>query len=261
MNNTRRDILRGSVAIAGLGVLGLPEWALPALAQGETRVPFTDLPANVNFAPAPDRRLVDIRKIDGPFTPRDQFYTTQHYGHPDVDPAAYPAEGLRTRRPADVAVARRAATDAARASSSPASSAPATGGPLQGLCGNGRWTGVPLRDGARPRRREERRRASSCSSAPITGEEEVEFRTQKFKVEQQFGRSLSRDKALSPEPFLAYALNGEPLTKHQGCAAASDRAGLVRRGERQVAVADPRAGGGSTSASTRRAGTARSRAR
>jgi hypothetical protein len=48
------------------------------------------------------------------------------------------------------------------------------------------------------------------------GEEEVEFRTQKFKVEQQFGRSLSREKALSPDLFLAYALNGEPLTVHQG---------------------------------------------
>src|SRR5205085_7261691 len=43
-----------------------------------------------------------------------------------------------------------------------------------------------------------------------------EFRTQKFKVEQQFGRSLSREHALSGEPFLAYALNGEPLTKNQG---------------------------------------------
>ena len=37
-----------------------------------------------------------------------------------------------------------------------------------------------------------------------------------YKVDQQFGRSLSREKALSPEPMLAYALNGEPLTKHQG---------------------------------------------
>ena len=35
-------------------------------------------------------------------------------------------------------------------------------------------------------------------------------------MEQQFGRSLSREKALSADPFLAYALNGEPLTKHQG---------------------------------------------
>jgi hypothetical protein len=44
----------------------------------------------------------------------------------------------------------------------------------------------------------------------------VEFRTQSYKVDQQFGRSLSREKALSPEPMLAYELNGEPLTRHQG---------------------------------------------
>ena len=48
------------------------------------------------------------------------------------------------------------------------------------------------------------------------GEEEVEWRTQKYKVDYQFGRSLPREKVLSPDPFLAYALNGEPLTKHQG---------------------------------------------
>ena len=35
-------------------------------------------------------------------------------------------------------------------------------------------------------------------------------------VEQQFGRSLTREQALSGEPFLAWALNGQPLTVHQG---------------------------------------------
>jgi hypothetical protein len=73
---SRRDIVRGGLALAGLGMLGIPEWALPALAQGETLVPFTDLPATVNTVPAADRRIIDIRKIDGVFTPRDQFFTT-----------------------------------------------------------------------------------------------------------------------------------------------------------------------------------------
>ena len=42
-HHTRRDVLRGTLAAAGLGMLGIPEWALPALAQGETVVPFTDV--------------------------------------------------------------------------------------------------------------------------------------------------------------------------------------------------------------------------
>src|SRR5262245_40514019 len=86
---SRRDVVRGGLALAGLGVLGLPDWALPALAQGETLVPFTDMPATVNTVPTADRRIIDVRTIDGVLTPRDKFFTTQHYGHPDVDPAAF----------------------------------------------------------------------------------------------------------------------------------------------------------------------------
>src|SRR5216683_5607046 len=83
--HSRREILKGGLAVAGLGVLGIPEWALPALAQGETPVPFTDIPDNVHWETPPDRRLLDVRTIDGPFTPADKFATTQHYGHPTVD--------------------------------------------------------------------------------------------------------------------------------------------------------------------------------
>jgi hypothetical protein len=48
------------------------------------------------------------------------------------------------------------------------------------------------------------------------GEVQVEFRGREFPVEQQYGRSLQRDQALADEPLLAYALNGEPLSVHQG---------------------------------------------
>src|SRR5436190_14388405 len=86
---SRREILKGGLAAAGLGVLGVPEWVLPALAQGETLVPFTDIPDTVRWETPPDRRLLDIRTIEGPFTPKDKFATTQHYGHPVIDPAAF----------------------------------------------------------------------------------------------------------------------------------------------------------------------------
>jgi hypothetical protein len=87
--------------------------------------------------------------------------------------------------------------------------------PLQGLSSNGKWTGVPLkkvldRAGVKSDARE------FVFFGADRGKEEVEFRTNKYEVEQQFGRALSREKALSGDPFLAYALNGEPLTKHQG---------------------------------------------
>src|SRR3954466_4270845 len=86
---SRREILKGGLAAAGIGVLGVPEWVLPVLAQGETLVPFTDIPDNVRWDTPPDRRMLDVRTIDGPFTPNDKFATTQHYGHPEVDLAHF----------------------------------------------------------------------------------------------------------------------------------------------------------------------------
>jgi len=210
---SRRDILKTSLAVAGLSALGLPEWVLPALAQGETLVPFTDLPDTFP-APTVDRRQLDIRKIDVPFTPKDQFFTTQHYGHPEVDPAAFRLKvtGL-VERPQTItldALKRMKSTELVAGFECSGNRRP-----LQGLSGNARWTGVPLKTvldqaGVKSDARE------FVFFGADHGPEEVEFRTQKYTVEQQFGRSLTREKALSSEPILAYALGGEPLTKHQG---------------------------------------------
>ena len=46
---TRREILQAGLTAATLATLGLPEMLLPAAAQGDTPVPFTDIPANLNF--------------------------------------------------------------------------------------------------------------------------------------------------------------------------------------------------------------------
>jgi DMSO/TMAO reductase YedYZ molybdopterin-dependent catalytic subunit len=86
---------------------------------------------------------------------------------------------------------------------------------MQGFASNGRWTGVPLRQVLEQAGVMRQAREFVFFGAD-KGPEEVEWRTQKFTVEQQFGRSLSREQAMSPEPFLAWALNGQPLTKHQG---------------------------------------------
>jgi DMSO/TMAO reductase YedYZ molybdopterin-dependent catalytic subunit len=214
VETSRREMLKGSLAVAGLGVLRIPEWALPALAQGETPVPFTDMPQNFPLTTGPDRRIIDVRKIDGPFTPKDQFFTTQHYGHPVIDPAEFrlKVSGMVTR-PAALSLDELRRIGGAELVAGFECSGNRR--PLQGLCGNGRWTGVLLRTvlgrtGVKPQARE------FVFFGADHGEEEVEFRTQKYKVDQQYGRSLTRELALSAEPFLAYALNGEPLTRHQG---------------------------------------------
>jgi DMSO/TMAO reductase YedYZ molybdopterin-dependent catalytic subunit len=212
--STRRDMMRQSLAVAGLSVLGIPEWALPALAQSEVPVPFTDLPENFNPVPAPDRRVLDVRKIAGPVTPADQFFTVQHYGHPNVDPAAYrlSISGLVDH---PVSYSLDDLKRMPRAELVAGFECSGNRRPMQGLSSNGRWTGVPLRRvldraGIRPEARE------VVFFGADRGEEDVDFRGQPFKVVQQFGRSLTRDTAMSPEPFLAHALNGEPLTRHQG---------------------------------------------
>ncbi len=211
---SRREILKGSLALTGLGLVGVPPWALPALAQSETLVPFTDIPANANFTPAGDRRQLDLRRIEGPFTPADQFFTTQHYGHPTIDPTTFrlKVSGL-VSRPQSLSL-----DDLRRLGSSELIAGFECSGnrrPLQGLSSNGRWTGVPLkavldRAGVKAEARE------FVFFGADKGEEDVDFRGQTFKVEQQFGRSLNRDRALSGEPFVAWALGGEPLTRHQG---------------------------------------------
>ena len=211
---TRRDILKGTLIVAGLGVLDIPEWALPVLAQGDTDVPFTDIPDNVRWDTPPDRRLLDLRTINGPFTPPDKFATTQHYGHPTIDPAAFRLRisGL-VDRPKQLSLddlKKIGSTDLVAGFECSGNR-----GPLNGLCGNGRWTGVSLKSvldsaGVKPSARE------FVFFGADHGEEEVEWRTQKFKIDVPFGRSLNREKALSPDPFIAWALNGQPLTKHQG---------------------------------------------
>src|SRR5579862_9486517 len=86
---SRRAVLRGSLLAAGLGALGIPDWAVPALAQGETVVPFLDLPQGFTTVLSETNRILDLRKIDGLLTPRDQFFTTQHLGHPVLDAATF----------------------------------------------------------------------------------------------------------------------------------------------------------------------------
>ena len=215
-SHTRRDLLKGGLAVAGLGVLGLPEFVLPALAQGEVLVPFTDLPETFP-APGVDRRQLDVRKIDGPFTPKDQFFTTQHYGHPEIDPAAYrlkvtglvdkplslSLDNLRGMRRVELVAGFECSGNRR---------------PLQGLSSNARWTGVPLRAvldqaGVKANAKE------FVFFGADHGKEEVEFRTQKYQSRtavraQPFAREGAGSRAdarLRAQWRAAHQHQGSPL--------------------------------------------------
>jgi DMSO/TMAO reductase YedYZ molybdopterin-dependent catalytic subunit len=212
----RRDVMKTGLAAAALGAMGSFDWILPALAQGEVMVPFTDSHEKFNPNPAPDRRLFDTRTLNSTFTPKDQFFTTQHYGHPEIDPVAY---RLKVGGLVNSTLALSIDELRKMGSAELIAGFECSGNrrPVQGLIGNGRWTGVPLKAvldkaGLKPNARE------IVFFGADRGKEAVNFRGTNFDVEQQYGRSIHRERTLGndPTPFLAYALNGEPLTKHQG---------------------------------------------
>ena len=48
------------------------------------------------------------------------------------------------------------------------------------------------------------------------GAEDVVFRQNTLKVQQQFARSITLENAMKPDPLLAWSLNGQPLDRDHG---------------------------------------------
>ena len=212
---TRRETLKRGLAAAGVLAL-VPEWALPVLAQGEVDEAFTDIPATFNpNPPAGNNRFLDIRKIDGFLTPNDQFFFIQHYNKPEIAPAAFrlkltglvdkPMElslaDLQSMRSVDVVNGYECSGNSPRA--------------MQGLSSNGRFTGVRVRDVLRRAGVDDKAREVVFVGAD-KGPEDVVFRQNTLKVQQQFARSITLENAMKPEPLLAWALNGQPLDRDHG---------------------------------------------
>ena len=213
---SRRETLRRGLAAASLLAL-VPDWAVPALAQGETDIPFTDYPANYNpnNNPAAANRFLDIRKIDGRTTPNDQFFFIQHYNRPEVDPASWRLKftGL-VNKPAEFSLADIKAMKSTEVVNGYECSGN-SGRFFEGLSSCGRFTGVPLSHvmkqvGIGPSARE------VVFFGTDRGKEDIVFRQQTYKLEQQFARSMTLENAMKPEPLLAYALNGQPLDRDHG---------------------------------------------
>jgi len=88
------------LALAGSDGLHDTGVALPVLRRERPIIAVTDVPATRTSHLRRSENSRYPQKIDGPFTPKDQFFTTQHYGHPEVDLAtsALRSSGLVDRR-------------------------------------------------------------------------------------------------------------------------------------------------------------------
>lgn len=214
----RRDVLRMGLAATGLLAMAIPEWAVPALAQGEAVVPFTDIPPNFNPGGTGATRLYDIRNIDGLFTPNDEFFSIAHYGVPEVDADTYKLQvtglvdspldlslaDIRSRPSVQVPAGYECSGNSARS--------------VQGLSSCGNWTGTRVRDLLNAVGVQDRAREVLFFGAD-RGEETTPFRQQEITLDSQFIRSMSLQDAMTPDPIIAYELNGQPLQMRQGAPA------------------------------------------
>jgi DMSO/TMAO reductase YedYZ molybdopterin-dependent catalytic subunit len=209
-NMTRREALRNGLAASVFFSL-VPE---SVLAQSDADVPFTDYPSTFSTGNT-TRRTLDIRTIDGHTTPKDRFFALQHFDQPEIDAAKYRLKisglvdkpldlslaDLKKMRAADLQAAYECSGNGARS--------------MQGLTSCGKFTGVRLSDVLKQAGVKAKAREVVFLGADH-GKGEVVFRTNTYNLDQQFGRSITVEDAMSGDPMLVWALNGEPLTREQG---------------------------------------------
>lgn len=214
---SRRGLIKGGAALASLATMGLFERALPALAQGEEVIAWTDIPANFTTAGRGGRSL-DTRTVQKStfFTPTEDFYLVQHYGATTLDPATYKLRvtGL-VNKPIELTLAqlRQRPRTEIIAGFECGGSSPAV---FNRLCGNARWAGTSLsallrEAGLQPHARE------VVFFGADKGMESVQHgRGGPQQVEQHFGRSMSTDDAMKPELLICWEMNGAPLEATHG---------------------------------------------
>lgn len=206
----RRRLLKGALGsgVLAAGAASVPSWIIPALAQGETLVPFTDVPET--FAPRKKRvgsnYYQDTREITSFFSSYEQFYVVQHYGQPELDIDSY---SLKVSGMVDNPI-QLSIGDIMNRDSIGLDAGWECGGNREtifnGLIGNARWQGISLRTLLEQAGIQEGAKEIVFFGGDI-GSEEIRGR----EVDKAFARSLSIEDAMRPENMLAFEMNGEPL--------------------------------------------------
>jgi len=209
---SRRDLLRGSVALAAYTLAARPLAAFGLEpAPGEELVPFLD-PQPYD----PKRPMLRWANLTQWITANEDLYEVSHYPRPAIDPSTRPADWKLEftgflKNPVTLTLAdlqKRphrslvATLECGGNGSNPG---------FSGACGNIRWTGTRLgpllRDLGLTRRSRE---------VVFYGSDEKVEKIRDKDYPQNFARSLPVEHALQDEVLLAWEMNGEPLMPAHG---------------------------------------------
>jgi DMSO/TMAO reductase YedYZ molybdopterin-dependent catalytic subunit len=212
----RRTVLKKTLktGLAVGAVASAPPWGLPAFAQGETLVPFTDMPEDYSRPPARagGTHFLDTRQISSFYTDNEDFYVVQHYGQPELDVANYKlritgmVDNEREFTLSDLQARSQVQIDAGFECGGNR-----PGGLFQGLIGNARWRGVRLRSLL-----EECGIQADGKEIVFFGGDSGTENIRDTDVEQSFARALHVDDAMRDVNMLALEMNGEALPQFHG---------------------------------------------
>ena len=210
-DTSRRKVLKGGMMAAGAAAA--PSFILPALAQGERLVPFTDVPESFQIPPQQPNSTYwqDTREISEFVTDNEDFYLVQHYGQPEVDNDAW---RLRVTGMVDNEL-EFSLSDLMNGNTVEQQVGFECGGNSQrlfhGLIGNANWRGVSLRDVLQRAGIQDGAKEVVFFGADVATEE-IRGR----EVDKAFARGLSIPDAMREENMLAFEMNGEPLPHYHG---------------------------------------------
>ena len=210
-DTSRRKVLKGGMMAAGAAAA--PSFILPALAQGERLVPFTDVPESFQIPPQQPNSTYwqDTREISEFVTDNEDFYLVQHYGQPEVYNDAW---RLRVTGMVDNEL-EFSLSDLMNGNTVEQQVGFECGGNSQrlfhGLIGNANWRGVSLRDVLQRAGIQDGAKEVVFFGADVATEE-IRGR----EVDKAFARGLSIPDAMREENMLAFEMNGEPLPHYHG---------------------------------------------
>ena len=204
---TRRDMIKGSVAVAAVAFAQYPLslFGGPEAEEGGVLIPFLDVQPT-------SRKQTRWQDLTSWYTKSEDLYVVSHYKVPTLKAEDHSLEisGL-VRKPKKLTLADIKARKRKTVTATLECGGNGLGVGFMGAIGNMKWTGTPLAD-----------LLDDC--APLKRGIEVVFfgadeQTEKIRDKdypQNFARSLHINDAMRDEILLCYEMNGEPLTKEHG---------------------------------------------